>query len=161
MTGTPNIFDFTSETVLMIGYGNPCRLDDGLGPALATRLDALAIKGLFIETDYQLVVEHAYEIAKYDYAIFADSAIGGKPPFSFTEIQKSDKQQQFSSHGLTPEAVMFIARSMFGAKTKGYILGIRGYEYEGFGEEFSNGAKKNLEAALSFVLGLCGLSDVP
>jgi len=157
LTGTPNIFDFTSETVLVIGYGNPCRFDDGLGPALATRLDALAITGLSIEIDYQLVVEHAHEVAKYDYVVFADSAIGGKAPFSFMEIQKADKQQQFSSHGLTPEAVMFVARSMFGAKTKGYILGICGYEFEGFGEELSNGAKNNLEAALRFILGLCGV----
>ena len=29
-------------TVLLLGYGNPGRLDDGLGPALAAQVECLA-----------------------------------------------------------------------------------------------------------------------
>ena len=155
-TGTANIFDLTSATALVIGYGNPGRLDDGLGPALSARLEARALKGVSVETDYQLVVEHAHEIARHDYVIFADSAISGRAPFSFNEIPMPATQPKFNSHSLSPEAAMFIARTMFGAKTKGYILGIRGYEYDGFGECLSERAKVNLEAAFSFILELLG-----
>ncbi|MBI5637946.1 MAG: hydrogenase maturation protease [Nitrospinae bacterium] len=140
----------------MIGYGNPGRIDDGLGPALSALLDARALKGVSVETDYQLVVDHAHEIARHDYVIFADAAISGQAPFSFTEIPIAATQPTFNSHSLSPEAAMFFARTMFGAKTKGYILGIRGYEYEGFGEGISERAKENLDAAFLFILELLG-----
>ncbi len=153
-TGIANIFDLSSGTVLVIGYGNPGRMDDGLGPALSARLDACGFEGVFIETDYQLVVEHAHEIARHDYVIFADAAIIGPAPFSFVEISTPETQPPFNSHSLSPEAVLFYAATMFGAKTKGYILGIRGYTYDGFDESLSEGAKENLDAAFQFIVKL-------
>ena len=45
--------------ILVIGYGNPGRCDDGLGPALVARLESLRIPGLSVEVDYQLSIEHA------------------------------------------------------------------------------------------------------
>lgn len=141
---------------MVIGYGNPGRIDDGLGPALSALLDARALKGVSVETDYQLAVEHAHEIAQHDYVIFADAAISGPAPFSFTEIPIPATQPAFNSHSLSPEAAMFFARTMFSAKTKGYILGIRGYEYEGFGEGISERARENLDAAFQFILELLG-----
>ncbi len=155
-TGTANIFDLRSGTVLVIGYGNPGRMDDGLGPALSARLEACALKGVSVETDYQLVVEHAHEIAQHDHVVFADAAIKGEAPFSFTEITVPDHQPPFNSHSLSPEAGMFFARTMFGATTKGYMLGIRGYEFDGFDERLSERAKENLEAAFSFIVKLLG-----
>ncbi len=137
--------------IILIGYGNPGRTDDGLGPALAAKIEARSVRGLSVEVDYQLVVEHAHEIANYDAVIFADSAIRGESPFSFSEIQ-SIHQPNFSSHSLSPDTVLFIAQTMFHAKTKAYVLGIRGYEFGEFGERLSEHAKTNLEAAFEFIL---------
>ena len=155
-TGTANIFDLTSGTVLVIGFGNPGRMDDGLGPALSALLEARALNGVSVKTDYQLVVEHAHDIARHDHVIFADAALSGQTPFSFQEIPPSGGQPSFNSHSLSPEAAMFFARTMFGAKTKGYILGIRGYEYGGFNEGLSERAKENLDAAFRYILELLG-----
>lgn len=139
-----------SNTVLLIGYGNPGRLDDGLGPALAAKLETLSIRGLSVEVDYQLVVEHAHEIAKYDAVIFADSAIAGDGPYFFREIQPSPKEA-FGSHNFSPETILFFAKTVFNAQTKGYVFGIRGYEFDRFGEYLSDKAKQNLDAAFEFI----------
>lgn len=139
-----------SNTVLLIGYGNPGRLDDGLGPALAAKLEALSIPGLSVEVDYQLVVEHAHEIAKYDAVIFADSTVAGDGPYFFKEIHPSPKEA-FSSHNFSPETILFFAKSVFNARTKGYVLGMRGYEFDQFGEYLSDKAKQNLNAAFEFI----------
>ena len=40
---------------LLIGYGNPGRLDDGLGPALAEAVAKLAIPGVTVEADPEAV----------------------------------------------------------------------------------------------------------
>ena len=51
--------------ILLIGFGNPGRLDDGLGPALADAIEKLALPGVTVESNYQLTVEDAAEIAKH------------------------------------------------------------------------------------------------
>ena len=71
------------ETVLLLGYGNPGRLDDGLGPALAARVEALALPGVTVQADYQLCLEDAEAAARHDVVIFADAAASGAEPFSF------------------------------------------------------------------------------
>ena len=34
--------------MLLLGYGNPGRLDDGLGPALAAQVERLALPGVTV-----------------------------------------------------------------------------------------------------------------
>ena len=63
----------TDKRILLIGYGNPGRADDGLGPALADRIEALDLPGLTVESDYQLSIEHAALAAGHDIVIFADA----------------------------------------------------------------------------------------
>ena len=136
--------------LLLIGYGNPGRLDDGLGPALAAQVEKLGIPGLTVDSDYQLTVEHAADAAECDAVIFADAAVSGPEPFGFREIQPTQATPGFSSHALEPEDVLALARTMFGARTRGFALGIRGYRFDEFGETLSDEARKNLVAAVSF-----------
>ncbi|MBI3795038.1 MAG: hypothetical protein HY280_09980 [Nitrospinae bacterium] len=125
-------------------------MDDGLGPAFASRMECLNITGLSIESDYQLVVEHALEISKFETAIFADASLNSPPPFTFEEIIKTPSGK-FNGHSLAPEEVLHFAKTMFSAKTRGFLLGIRGYEFNGFGEKLSDEAEKNLNEAVAFL----------
>ena len=139
--------------LLLIGYGNPGRLDDGLGPALAARIEAASLKGITVEADYQLTVENAVDVSKHDVVIFADAAVEGKEPFFFSEIC-SRSPVSLSSHSVSAEAVLFYAEQMFHANTRAYVLGIRGYEFNEFEEKLSEGAKHNLEEAFQFIANL-------
>ena len=67
--GEKAAMDSESKT-LFIGYGNPGRLDDGLGPAMAEAVEKLNLPGVVTDSDYQLTVEDAAEVAKYDLVIF-------------------------------------------------------------------------------------------
>ena len=139
--------------ILFIGYGNPGRLDDGLGPALAARIEEASMKGLTVEADYQLAVENAIDVSEHDIVIFADAAVKGREPFFFKEI-RSRSPMSLSSHSVSPEAVLFFAERMFHAKTRAYVLGIRGYKFNGYEERLSEGAKENLEEAFHFMVNL-------
>ena len=139
--------------ILFIGYGNPGRLDDGLGPALAAKIEAASLEGLTVEADYQLVVEDAFDVSKHDIVIFADAAVNGKEPFFFKEV-RSRSPISLSSHSVSPEAVLFFAQKMFHARTRAYVLGIRGYEFDAYEERLSEGALENLEKAYQFIAGL-------
>jgi len=51
------------------------------------------------------------------------------------------------THSVSPEAMMFLARTLFGATTTASVLAIRGYEFEPFVESLSSAAEENLEQA--------------
>jgi hydrogenase maturation protease len=139
--------------ILFIGYGNPGRLDDGLGPALASRIEEASLKGLTVEADYQLAVENAFDVSRHDIVIFADAAVKGREPFFFKEI-RSRSPMSISSHSVSPEAVLFFAERMFHSKARAYVLGIRGYEFNDFEERLSERAQQNLEEAFQFIANL-------
>ena len=136
--------------VLVFGYGNPGRLDDGLGAALADAIEELRIPGVDVDADYQLTVEDAAEVARHRVVVFADAAVDGPEPFSFEPVEPKG-ELGFTSHGLDAPAVMAFAIELFAAETKGYMLGIRGYEFNEFGEALSAAARENLAAAAAFL----------
>lgn len=138
--------------VLVIGYGNPGRLDDGLGPALAAALERMDLPGVTVEADYQLTVEDGAQAAEHDVVIFADAALRGSEPFFFRRLAVDEEAELgFSTHSVEPAAVLTLAWRLFGARTEGYVLGIRGYAFDRFGEELSERARDNLAAATAFL----------
>lgn len=136
--------------VLLFGYGNPGRLDDGLGPALAEAFEKKDFENVTVDADYQLTVEDAVQVSQHDIVIFADASVNGAEPFFFERLKpKSDVG--FSTHGIEAEGVYGLAQELFNAKTKAYILGIRGYKFNEFGLMLSEKAKDNLEKAIKFI----------
>ena len=137
--------------VVVIGFGNPGRLDDGLGVALASALEWRRLPGVTIEADYQLNVEHAAVAATHDVAVFVDADVSCPPPFRFERLEPEVKLS-FSSHSLSPASVLGVARSLLGAMVNGYVLGIRGYAFNEFGERLSPEAVANLDEAVEFLV---------
>jgi hydrogenase maturation protease len=136
--------------VLVIGYGNPGRMDDGLGPALGARIEGLGLPGVAVTCGYQLDVEDAAEMAGTDLTVFVDAARTGPEPFGLSRVQPRE-ETSFSSHSLGPGALLHLARSCFDCRVRGWLLGIRGYEFDGFREELSPGAERNLDCAEKFL----------
>ena len=136
--------------ILVIGYGNPGRLDDGLGPAMAERLEAADLPGVHVDADYQLTVEDAAAIAAHDVVVFVDAAQVGPEPMFFQRVEPKG-ELGFSSHGCEPGAALALAQDLFVTETDGYILGIRGYEFDEFGERLSPRARANLDTAETFL----------
>jgi hydrogenase maturation protease len=141
----------TPHRILFLCYGNPARLDDGLGPEFGLELERRAPTEVDVEVDYQLNIEHALEVAAHEYVVFVDASIDSPEPFSFQRIQPR-LETSFTTHSVRPESLMGLASSLFKGRAIGYVLGIRGYEYGDFGERLTDGARRNLNAALRFAL---------
>ena len=133
--------------MLLIGYGNAGRGDDGLGPAFAETIAAANLRDLKIDVDYQLTVDHAALVAEADLVVFADAAMGQKAPFQFTKIGE-EPAQSISSHALTPAAVLKLASTLFEHHPTAYLLGIAGTEFGEVKEGLSEQAQANLEQAV-------------
>lgn len=138
---------------LVIGFGNPGRGDDGLGPALVERLETLALAGVQLEADYLLAPEYAAAMADRDVVVFVDASVRGDGPFSFDPVTPRH-DSSFSSHGMSPSELLGLAESMAGRAIPCYLLGVRGTSFEPFTESLSAGAQSNLEQALEFLVVL-------
>jgi hydrogenase maturation protease len=139
-----------ARNVLVYGYGNPGRQDDGLGPAVIEALEPLGLEGVTLDANYQLSVEDAALVAEHDAVVFVDADAAGPAPFWFGAIEPR-WETSFSTHSVRPEAVLGLARGALGGSTAGYVLGIRGYAFDEFGERLTDAARRNMEAALAFL----------
>jgi hydrogenase maturation protease len=148
------------DRILLYGYGNPGRGDDGLGPALVEAVAALDLPGTAVDANYQLAVEDAAEIGAYATVVFADAALDGPAPFCFSRIDDSTIERAgwrvgylagWTSHSVFPGQVVALAHQLFGSQVGAYILGIRGYDFGELNEGLSAGATANLARAIAFV----------
>jgi hydrogenase maturation protease len=139
--------------VLLIGYGNPAREDDGLGPAAAQAIEKLGIEGVSVDSNYQLTVEDAASAAHHDVVVFVDATTQGKDPVVFYELEPK-RRESFTSHSVEPEAILALTHDLFNAETRGFMLGIRGYSFDMFKEEMTTEALNNLETAVKFITPL-------
>lgn len=139
--------------MLVLGYGNPGRRDDGLGPAFAEAVERLRIPGVAVDADYQLTCEDAAAVANCQMVVFADADAKGAEPFSFRAVEPK-ACMSFSSHSLDAPAVLALAKELFDAQPEAYIMGIRGYVFDEFNESLTARARSNMTLALNFFLSL-------
>lgn len=141
----------STGNILIIGYGNPGRLDDGLGPSFAKAIEDLGLPGVRVERDYQLTVEDAADVSRFPIVIFADADTGGPEPFWIRRLLPSNDAMSFSSHSVSPEGVLALARDLFDSEPDAFLLGIRGYEFNEFEERLSEKARANLAEAVKYM----------
>lgn len=141
---------FIPMKILVIGYGNPGRLDDGLGPAFAEQIQALDLPDVTVESNYQLNVEDAELVSRFDVVVFADASVDANEPFDFMPMQSMPPIIGFSSHSITAESLLGLAEELFNATPRTHAMAIRGYDFNEFGECLSDGASKNLNAAVTY-----------
>jgi hydrogenase maturation protease len=138
-----------TPALLIIGIGNPSRGDDALGPLLIERLEADAPTGVELLTDFQLQVEYALDIQGRQEVVFVDASLDAPAPFTFSSVIAVE-DASFSSHELSPGAVLHAYRKLFGEPPPAFVLAIQGRSFE-LGEDLSAAARGNLHAALGFI----------
>lgn len=139
--------------VLVLGVGNPSRGDDALGPAFLERAgDALrgeiARGDIELLTDFQLQIEHALDLEGRRRVVFVDASVRARPPFEYTRVGPR-RDASFSTHAMSPEAVLETHRETLGEPPESWVLAIRGERFE-LGDPLSEPAQANLDAALAF-----------
>ena len=140
--------------ILVLGIGNPGREDDGLGPALAARIEALGLPGVDADANYQLNIEDAELCSRYAVVVFADAARRLRTPFRFTKL-KLDAAAPLTSHALGPGMVLALCEKLYGRRPDARLLALRGHRW-GVKEGLTDAAARDLEAALAFLADFLG-----
>lgn len=138
--------------VLILGYGNPGRQDDGLGPAIAGAVAAWELPNVTTDDPYQLNIEDAAALAEHDLVVFVDASVDAPAPYSLTRIAPA-AAITFTSHSVSPESVLALCADHFHATPEAYVLAVRGYAFE-FEEGLTPQARDNMISALACVQAL-------
>jgi hydrogenase maturation protease len=146
-TKTPTVFSrkLIEQTrpfgrLLIIGYGNPLRGDDGVGWQIADRLGQLAGESTKILTLQQLTPELAEPISLADLVIFIDARYGG-PAGSWTceTIRPDPNLSDAFTHYFTPMKLLSYAGALFGTYPEVLLISVAGCSFD-CGEELSPSA---------------------
>ncbi len=140
---------------LVIGYGNPLRGDDGVGPEVARRLETVA--GLRVMTAYQLLPEHATEIAEASAVVLVDAALDlPAGEVRSRRLQPSAGARGLADlHDLSPEGLLVLARELTGAEVPAFIVTV-GVADVGLGDGLSPEVEAAVGRAADAVLELLG-----
>lgn len=142
--------------ILVYGYGNPGREDDGLGIALADQLQIWAEgKGLAdirFDNNYQLNIEDADAISSNDLVIFADASEEDIEDFCLSVVD-GDGRLSFTTHAASPAYILKLCQELFQKDPLVLLLHIKGYQWE-FREGLSERAAENLQAAFRYMTGI-------
>lgn len=130
--------------ILIIGYGNPLRSDDGIGWHAAEQLSrqppSLDVKVL---TRYQLTPELAEDVCESSAVIFIDAVRDGEPgEVTFEPIAPRPDQPTFS-HELSPAAVLELSQRLYHRCPTAFMVSL-------CGECFDHGESLSTRVAASF-----------
>jgi hydrogenase maturation protease len=134
--------------VLVIGYGNPLRGDDGLGPHVAEALAARGCTGVRVLTRPQLVPELAADLAAARLAVFVDTREGpARSVVSMVRITPGEAED-WTTHRADPRALLALARAIYGRAPAAWWVTVGGLEF-GLGEGLSPAAREGARAAVA------------
>jgi hydrogenase maturation protease len=123
--------------ILVVGYGNPMRSDDGLGWQIAVDLFRTnRCPDIEVVPCHQLTPELAPAVSRADAVIFVDCEQGGTPGEIHCREVRSDSIPLSFTHHLTPGALLALSSELFGACPRAWLLLMQGQEYSA-GDRFS------------------------
>jgi hydrogenase maturation protease len=120
----------TDRRVLIIGYGNSLRADDGAGPAVAERLDEQGVPARVV-CCHQLTPELAQMLAEAELAVFIDACDDGQPGRVRCRDVAPSPQRGISAidHHLSPATLLAWARDLYGHVPQAVVVTIDGQEW--------------------------------
>lgn len=139
--------------LVVFGWGNESRGDDGLGPLLLRRFAQADWPNAVAIEDYQLQIEHALDLEGADRALFVDAGKDTPAPFVFREIAPRPGFTH-TTHALAPEAVLDVYTQVRGGPPPpAFLICVRGESFE-LGEGLSNVGAARLEGVWRFMCEL-------
>ncbi|HEY3312895.1 MAG TPA: hydrogenase maturation protease [Anaerolineales bacterium] len=150
--------------ILLIGYGNPDRQDDGVAwhilqaitiklglPAPASYEDEFPANGLLdFAFHLQLTPEMAEDISAYERVCFVDAHTGDIPePVRLIEVESEFQRSPFTHH-LTAQSLLSMCETIYNTKPRAALLSVRGYQF-GFARDLSKQSRALVPQAVRLI----------
>ncbi len=166
-----------ADRILVLGYGNVDRQDDGVAwhilddlaqhfglPSPDPSGEGFDLAGSEVTREHaglprldlvfalQLTPEMSENLAAYAVVCFVDAHTGNvEQAVNFEELQETYQSSPFTHH-LTPQTCLSLAASLYGRSPRGFLMSVRGYEF-GFSNELSEATQELAVAASQKLIG--------
>jgi hydrogenase maturation protease len=141
------------KKILVYGYGNPGRQDDGMGVILAEMIEQWAKENGYVnievETNYQLNIEDSDIISDKDFVLFVDASMEQIEDIIYTKVTPDNSSIEFTMHAVSTSFILDMSNKLYGKSPETYLLHIKGYEWE-LAEGITEKALVNFDKALEF-----------
>ena len=102
------------QRILVIGYGNPLRGDDGFGGLAAGYVEKRKIPGVEVIVSHQLNPELAELLHNRNHAIFLDAVVGDEPgTLRATPVERCDLSSS-GMHHFEPGSLLALSQAIYG-----------------------------------------------
>lgn len=132
---------------LVIGYGNPLRSDDGIGPRVAEAVRGWQHPDWRAIACHQLLPELAPELARTDLALFVDAVDAADEPGVEMRPLRPEPGDRSQTHHCDPASLLYLTRELYGASPTAYWLLVPGHCWD-WGEQLSPRAEEGMAQCL-------------
>jgi hydrogenase maturation protease len=136
--------------MLIIGYGNSLRGDDGAGLEVARLLVEGMLPSVRIYQVGQLMPELASDVAAARAAIFVDARWAVETAGVTMAPLNAAEHNSTSDHAIAPQDILRLEVDCYGRVPPSWVVAVGGREF-GFCEGLSNYAKSNVRAAVQLI----------
>jgi hydrogenase maturation protease len=133
--------------VLVIGYGNTLRRDDGVGPHAAATIASWRLPGVVAREVYQLVPELADDLSRVEWALFVDAGLD-TAEVQAREVTPSPAPECLGHTG-DPGRLLALTAAVHGRRPRAWLLTVPAADFD-FGEALSLVAEDGLRSALAW-----------
>ena len=144
--------------VLVIGYGNTVRGDDGVGPRVAEAVGNLLLPGVRTLICPLLTPELAAPISRADTVIFVDAAVDAPDQVQWRKLEPNDTSQ-LMAHAADPRTMLALSRDVFGQVPEAWWLTIPAVDLS-FREDFSPAVQRGFTEAVEKIQEFCQTAKI-
>jgi len=133
--------------LLVIGYGNTLRSDDGVGPRVVEAVEGLSLPGVQTVIRGLLTPELAEPISQARCVVFVDAAVDAPTQVQLRSLSPG-ASSQIMAHAADPRTLLALARDVFAHAPTAWWLTIPAENLE-IGEELSLKAQHGFAQAVA------------
>ena len=137
------------QKILVIGYGNTMRSDDGVGRYIAEVVQDWNDEYVHALSHHQLMPELVDTIAQYDSVYFVDAFQTDDHTDIVIEKLIAKQERESMNHTATPEYLLWLVHVLYKKNITAWIVKIPAPNME-FGERFSSVTHQARDSALDF-----------
>jgi hydrogenase maturation protease len=134
------------KPLLVIGYGNTLRGDDGVGPKVAAAIESMRLPGVSTLSADLLTPELAEPVSQSARVIFVDAQVDAPGRVQLRPLEPA-QSSQLLAHAASPQTVLALARDVFGHIPRAWWLTVPASDL-GIGESLSPVAERGMSEAI-------------
>ena len=142
-----------NRSVLVIGYGNELRGDDGAGPRVARVIAARGLARVEVISSHQLLPELAERVSEAQGVLFIDATVVTEDEGVTVRPLQPATREAGMGHTSEPRQLLALAQALSGRRTEAWLVTVPAANLE-FGEGLSATAERGVLEAERQVLRL-------